>query len=403
METKVKLIYLRPNPWQARIDENIAHVRKIADSILRSGLHQAPVGRLATREGEMVGIEAITTFAAGDWDKVFEIGTRVQLAFGNTRLAAFRLLDSEHPGQGYDCMPIVLRDLSNLEMFEHGIEENVARKELDPIEEALAMERYREEFGKTSIEIGALFGSLSDSAVRNKIRLLKLPDNIRADVRSGEITEGAARALIALYEVPKDIRQAAGEQDESLSPWAIIEAARSGASPKSIAEQVQQFINRLSVRPAAVPAPQPAPVPARTEPVRPSPAPSQYTPPGLVKHQAEAERPAPAPQPVPAPVAIPLPEEPAETPDETTPVTAPAEELVAAPEPARAPAGPSWEMSTVTLTLTYWPGAEGTRMVALGARVNQGAPLMRMSAEGALELPQALADLVNELKSQFGE
>jgi hypothetical protein len=94
-------------------------------------------------------------------------------------------------------------------MFELAVRENLDRKDLTPIEEARAMATYRDTFGKTSDEIGELFG-LSGSAVRNKMRLLELPAVVQDRVQAGEIQEGAARRLLALNRIaPQAIEKVA--------------------------------------------------------------------------------------------------------------------------------------------------------------------------------------------------
>lgn len=188
MQVLMNLSQIDPNPYQPREREDPEHVKKIALSIAAQGLLQVPVGR--------------------------RVGDRVQLAFGHTRLAAYQWLLAVQPNSDlagdWAQMPVELRELTDLEMFEQGITENLARKDLTPIEEARAMRRYKDDFGKTSVEIGSLFG-LSDSAVRNKMRLLDLPDETRVLLDQGGISEGTARKLLTLQKVaPTRVNEVAG-------------------------------------------------------------------------------------------------------------------------------------------------------------------------------------------------
>ncbi len=164
------------NPYQTRLIEDPGQVARVAESIASVGLLQTPVGR---------------------WDPG-DHGI-VELAFGHTRLAAFRQLAQEDP-QAWAEMPIDVRELTNIEMFELAVRENLDRKDLTPIEEAKAMATYRNQFGKSSAEIGVLFG-LSDSAVRNKMRLLELPAPVQEKVQSRELNEGTARRLMVLQKM----------------------------------------------------------------------------------------------------------------------------------------------------------------------------------------------------------
>ena len=194
---RFQLHQIDPNPYQPRTSEDPEHIHSLARSIEKDGLLQIPVGRL------------------------IEDDSRVQLAFGHSRLAAFRLLDIEYEDR-YGMMPVDLRTLTDQQMFEMSIAENVARKNLTPIEEAQAMLRYRDDFKKTSAEIGELFG-MSDSAVRNKLRLLELPESAQESLKAGQIGEGSARRLLTLQRVRPDqvqeVIQKTAEHD--LSPTEV--------------------------------------------------------------------------------------------------------------------------------------------------------------------------------------
>lgn len=198
------LAQIAPNPFQTRLAEDPAQVARIAESIAQVGLLQIPVGRAA---GGLI---------RGD--------TRIELAFGHTRLAAFKALAAERADGridrlAFDEMPVDIRELSDLEMFELAVRENLDRRDLTAIEEARAMATYRDRFHKTSAEIGVLFG-LSDSAVRNKLRLLDLPAPIQDQIQSREINEGTARKLlvvakVAPQELPALARKVTGSESSS--------------------------------------------------------------------------------------------------------------------------------------------------------------------------------------------
>lgn len=204
---------IEPNPYQPRDGEDPQHVENIATSIRAiGGLLQYPVGRLiiVTDDGPMTAPEEL--YALDNWDAVRSIEpyANIELAFGHTRLAAFRLL-AKKEGTTLSQMPIVLRRLNDEDMFEYAIRENIDRDALTPIELGRAMQTYRDVFGKTSAQIGALFG-LSDSAVRNKMRLLSLPEAVQDKLSSGELPEAAARSLLAVQRVaPERVTELASE------------------------------------------------------------------------------------------------------------------------------------------------------------------------------------------------
>lgn len=177
------------NPYQPRTVDNAEHIENLARSIAADDLLQVPTAR-----STVMGI---------------------QLAFGHSRRKAFEWLRSNFEKEGlpsrynnYTEMPLNIADLSDEDMYRQAVSENVQRKDLDAIEMAKAMLVYRDQFGKNSDEIGALFG-MSGATVRGKLRLLDLPDTAKAKLQSGELSESAARLLITLSRIaPDDVNDA---------------------------------------------------------------------------------------------------------------------------------------------------------------------------------------------------
>jgi ParB/RepB/Spo0J family partition protein len=163
----ISLKLIDPNPYQPRQVEDVEAVAEIAASIKQNGLLQVPSAR--------------------------QVDGRYQLAFGHTRKAAFLL-------NGETSMPLILRDLNDLQMFELGVAENIKRRDLNPIEQADAMRRYMDEFAKTSVEAGEFFG-VAEETVRQKVRLLKLPEPVQAQMRAGDINENTARSLLSMQKI----------------------------------------------------------------------------------------------------------------------------------------------------------------------------------------------------------
>jgi len=211
-----------PNPYQPRSAHDPEHIKALASSIAEQGLLQIPVGRLTVE---------------------FGIGTRVQLAFGHSRLEAYKFLH-DAGNAGFDKMPVSLQKLTDEQMFQLAITENAQRRDLNLIEATRAMKRYRDDFGKNSEQIGQLFG-LSESAVRNKLRLLNLPDDVLQRCDSDPVSERVLRELLALYNLPESTRNAV-EKDISywrgdLRPSAIVDFAFTGGT----AEQIKNMITRM--------------------------------------------------------------------------------------------------------------------------------------------------------------
>jgi ParB family transcriptional regulator, chromosome partitioning protein len=95
---------------------------------------------------------------------------------------------------GLRHMPVVVRELDDLAAFEIAIIENVQREDLNPIEEAQGYKTLIDRFGRTQEAVAQTVGK-SRSHVANALRLLALPESMQADLRSGRLTAGHARAL----------------------------------------------------------------------------------------------------------------------------------------------------------------------------------------------------------------
>lgn len=151
------------NPYQVRLADDPVHIQKIADDVLaraiadpadpQAGLLQVPIARPHPSSPG-----------------------RYQLAFGHTRLAAFRhLRDSEPDGERWERFPLNVRSLSDRDLAEMAARENAARKDLSAIEIARSLQRLISDFHLTQLEAGKIFGYSSQGAVANLLRLLKLP------------------------------------------------------------------------------------------------------------------------------------------------------------------------------------------------------------------------------------
>lgn len=165
-----------------------------------------------------------------------------ELIAGERRWRAVTLL-------GYKTIPAIVRIVRDSEALEMAIIENIQRENLTPIEEAFAYERFMNEFGLTQEQVAQKVGK-SRSAVANFMRLLKLPDLLKADLSDGRLTMGHARALLALEH----------EQDQLKMREQILHAGmnvrqvenhvkvRSGKPKKKLtANQADVFIKKVQV------------------------------------------------------------------------------------------------------------------------------------------------------------
>ena len=94
-------------------------------------------------------------------------------------------------------VPVVVRDVPDDKRLELALIENVQRENLNPVEEARAYRRLAAEFGRTQEQIAQAVGK-DRATVANYQRLLALPDDVQADIASGALTMGHARALASL-------------------------------------------------------------------------------------------------------------------------------------------------------------------------------------------------------------
>ncbi len=166
---------LRPSRFQPRRDFSEGALADLANSIREQGIVQ-PIVVIARAEG-------------------FEI------VAGERSWRASKLA-------GLERVPIVVRDhASDRELLELALVENLQREDLNALEAAEAYARLREEFQLTQEQIADRVGK-ERATVSNSLRLLKLSVQIKDRVRSGELSAGHARALLALSSVDDQERLA---------------------------------------------------------------------------------------------------------------------------------------------------------------------------------------------------
>lgn len=160
----VAIAEIRPNPYQPRADFNDNELRDLVASIQEKGI-----------------IEPLI---------VKRSGKGYVLAAGERRLRAAQVA-------GLSEVPVVIRDLTDQELLEIGLIENLHRRDLNPIEEAYAYDELNRKFGLTHERIAQLVGR-ERSSITNAMRLLTLPEKIKSYLRKKLINEGHARVLLSL-------------------------------------------------------------------------------------------------------------------------------------------------------------------------------------------------------------
>lgn len=126
-----------------------------------------------------------------------------QLVAGERRWRASRIA-------GLKEVPVIIKELSDVETMEIAIIENLQREDLNPIEEAEGLQALIDRCGFTQEDVAVSVGK-SRPAIANSLRLLKLPKEVRDMTRNGDISAGHARALLAfdneaiIYEAAQNI------------------------------------------------------------------------------------------------------------------------------------------------------------------------------------------------------
>ena len=117
-------------------------------------------------------------------------GNLYELIAGERRFQASKLI-------GLKKVPVIVRDVNELEKLESAIIENIQRHDLNAIEEGKAYKKLADEFQMNQEEVAVKMGK-SRSLVANKIRLLNLPIEVQKGLIEGKITEGHAKTILSL-------------------------------------------------------------------------------------------------------------------------------------------------------------------------------------------------------------
>lgn len=185
-----------PNPYQPRTEIKPETLVELADSLLEHGVIEPLI---VTKKSE----------------------GKYELIAGERRWRAAKL--AKMP-----TVPVVVKEASPQQMLELAIVENIQRKDLNPLEEALAFEQLIKMFKLGQGDIAVKVG-YSRPAIANKMRLLTLPEQVKKLLIDEKISEGHARAILGL-----------------VSKETMVEAAKITVRDKLSVRAVEELVRRLN-------------------------------------------------------------------------------------------------------------------------------------------------------------
>lgn len=131
---------------------------------------------------------------------------------------------------GLTTVPVIVRSTKELEQLEIALVENVQRVDLSPLDQAVSIERLHQQFNMRYDEIAARLGKAT-STINNMVRLLQLPADAREALMANKISEGHARAILALKGSPE--HQARLLKEIVDNGWSVRQAERYVSSHKA--------------------------------------------------------------------------------------------------------------------------------------------------------------------------
>ncbi len=221
----VRLSSIEPNRGQPRKNFDEASLSELAESIREHGVLQPLLVRR---------IEGGTSLS----------GDSYQLVAGERRWRAARMA-------GLTEVPVVVREMTEAEVMEFGLIENLQREDLNPLEEAGGYQELIETFGLTQEAVARKVGR-SRSAIANALRILRLPRQVHPWLVDGSLSMGHAKALIGIEDQDKLVELARLAAEKGLSVREVerlaarIKAENPLAAPKK-AENVDHYYREMQL------------------------------------------------------------------------------------------------------------------------------------------------------------
>ncbi len=216
---RIPIAHIRANPFQPRKEFKTEQLAELAASLKASGLLQ-PV---TVRRTRLADVETTVGSPGAAVAGSIRRPERYELLAGERRLRAAVHL-------GWTEIPAVIRDVDDQTALTLALVENLQRSDLNPIEEAEGYAQLIRQFSLTQQQVAEAVGK-ERSTVANLLRLLGLPQAVRAMVRDGKLTLGHARALLALGSEREILAAAQDATSEGFTVRQVEEIGRKKKKP----------------------------------------------------------------------------------------------------------------------------------------------------------------------------
>lgn len=215
-ESSLPISKIKPNPKQPRHSFDKNALEELSDSIKQNGILQPLLVR--------------------------KVGQSYQIVAGERRYQAAKKA-------GLKELPVVIKDISDEDVFKLALIENLQRSDLTPIEEAQGYRQLIDENGLTQEQLGKAL-SKSRSAITNTLRLLDLPVEVQEMMGEGKLSAGHARAILAVPSEEGRIKLAqkvvaerlSVRQTESLAP--LFSGMQAEKKPRLVMPQSYKRVAR---------------------------------------------------------------------------------------------------------------------------------------------------------------
>ncbi|MBQ4100905.1 MAG: ParB/RepB/Spo0J family partition protein [Oscillospiraceae bacterium] len=201
----LRISEIEPTRDQPRKEFNIEALENLADSIKEHGVLQPLLVRPLSN------------------------GT-YQLVAGERRWRAARMA-------GISEVPVIIKEMTEQEVMEIALIENLQREDLNPLEEAEGYKALMETYNLTQDEVAQRVGK-SRPVIANAIRLLNLPQDIAKYVAEGKISSGHARALLSISDKDEQKRTADEIIEKGISVREVEQRGRAKAPKQDVAKQI---------------------------------------------------------------------------------------------------------------------------------------------------------------------